>query len=249
MRRDEEYAKEAFTRFLAEGENPAPAWTDGTEPPDFFLTLGKLQFAVEVTQVMEAVSVGSERLPYHGVAESLTRLTNRLEDRARSLDLLHGTYIIDLSPIPDLASSEANLTDRIMRYLAQTQAIEETKWEPVVDLGEGRMLEIRKYSSRGAAICEMIGGVGAKWEPEIVGEAYALIQTAIRVKTERLKDITHRKILLLIDAYHYARPDTWQASVAWPAFLAPPFHTIARIHGHYQCQVLHSASPSWLAAA
>jgi hypothetical protein len=52
-----------------------------------------------------------------------------------------------------------------------------------------------------------------------------------------------------VDAYRSARADTWHASIQGAGFLRPRVHTIARVHGDYECQILHSNDPLWQAAA
>jgi hypothetical protein len=54
---------------------------------------------------------------------------------------------------------------------------------------------------------------------------------------------------LLIDAYHYAPGHTWHAVVAGQVALRDRFHTIARIHGDHECQILWSVERTWEAAA
>jgi len=247
MRHDEEFAKEAFSRFLARVGRPF-SWRGGTEPPDYFLETDGTTFAIEITQVVEAVDVGSHTMSYHGMSAALKRLTGRLEDQAKSRGLLHGKHAIALSPIPNLAALEASITEAVLRYLADTQARDATPWTTILSSTDGDAVAIRKLSAAGATIGEMIGS-GAKWGPDVVKEANSLIHAAILSKTERLKGLAGDIVLLLVDAYHHAPRDVWQVSVAWPFFLAAPFHTIARVHSEHECQILHSRYEPWLAAA
>ena len=190
MRHDEQFAREAFSRFLARAGRSF-LWRDGTEPPDYFLQTDGTTFAVEITQVVEAVDVGSRTISYHGMSEALKRLTDRLEEHAKSRGLLHGTHVIALSPIPDLAAQEATVTERVLRYLAETRALDTTPWTAIVSAPDPNTVAIRKASPAGAALCELIGSE-AKWGPDVVKEANALIHQAIMSKTERLKRLSGR---------------------------------------------------------
>ena len=111
----------------------------------------------------------------------------------------------------------------------------------------GPQLRIKKSSNRGAAISGLPGPASPKSERDIVNEASRVIQDAIAHKTAKCQFLQRRVVLLLIDAYMYAGPEVWQASINWLG--QHPFHTIARIHGEYACQVLHSNEFSWLASA
>jgi hypothetical protein len=64
-----------------------------------------------------------------------------------------------------------------------------------------------------------------------------------------MKAVPGAHILLLIDSYHYGPGQIWQASISGAALLRARFHTIARIHGNYECQILWSMQSSWQAAA
>jgi hypothetical protein len=114
---------------------------------------------------------------------------------------------------------------------------------------DGPLVEIMKLLDTGAAICELIGGAGAKWGGQIVQETSGLIVGALSVKAERMKAVPGAHIILLIDAYHYGPGEIWEASVVGDALLCARFHTIARIHGNYECQILWSVDSSWKAAA
>jgi hypothetical protein len=95
----------------------------------------------------------------------------------------------------------------------------------------------------------LIGGAGPKWGGQIVQEASSLITDALVHKAERLKAVSGHHVLLLIDAYHYAPGHTWHAVVAGQVALRDRFHTIARIHGDHECQILWSVERTWEAAA
>jgi hypothetical protein len=249
MRDDEEFAKEAFGRFLSRAGGASAQWQDGPDPPDYFLTWGASRFAVEVTQVMEQLDLGAKPLPYRGMARALKSFTERLQAKAKEAGVLHGTYMLDLSPIPNLASHEAILTDQILRFLASPPAPGHASWTPLLQGVDGPIVQIMKLSDAGAVICEIVGGSGAKWGRQIVEESSGLILGALGVKADRLKEVPGAHILLLIDEYHYAPGEYWQAVVAAAGVLQSRFHTIARIHGEYECQVLHSIEPTWRAAA
>jgi hypothetical protein len=247
-RDDEEFAKEAFSRFLARSGITGSVWQDGPDPPDFTLSFEASEFAVEVTQVMEQFDLGERPLSYRGIAKALKGLTQRIQAQATAAGVLKGTWVLALSPIPNLAEQEATLVERTLRFLANPAEPNWKHWTPLLDGPDGPLVEIVKLLDTGATIGEMLGGSGPKWGGQIVQEASRLIQGALSTKADRLKAIPGAHILLLIDEYHYAPPEIWHALVAGAPVLHSHFHTIARVHAEYECQILHSKEPSWNAA-
>jgi hypothetical protein len=248
-RDDEEFAKETFSRFLSGSESSSPIWTEGAEPPDYELTWKGTCYAVEVTQVMESFELGPRPLSYEGMSRSLHALTKRIEARAIAEGILNGAYGLAFEPIPNLGQREAELTGAVIRVLQTRPGIDRNSWTPVLFGTDGPLVEIMKLTDAGAALCEIIGGGGPKWGGQIVQETSSLISGALGSKAERLKTVTGNHVLLLIDAYHYAPGEIWEAVIAGAAPLRARFHTIARVHGNYECQILWSVEPTWQAAA
>ena len=248
-RDDEEFARETFTRFLTRTGSLPPTWQDGTEPPDYFLSWHDARYAVEVTQVMESFDLGARPLSYQGMARALRSLTRRIQSRALAAGVLHGTYVLDLAPIPNLADQEPQLTEAVLRLLDSQPGPGRDTWTPVLMGADGPIVGIMKLLDTGASIGELIGGAGPKWGGQIVQETSGLILAALTAKTERMKAVPGAHIILLIDAYHYGPGEIWQATVAGAPSLCARFHTIARIHGNYECQILWSSESSWKAAA
>ncbi len=246
---DEEFAKEAFVRFLARVGGALGDWQDGSDPPDYFLSLPGHRFAVEVTQVMERFDLAVSPVPYAGMSKSLTRLTRRLQARALQEGVLRGTYVLAFKPIPNLGQQESVLTDRLLQLLSSGSQVKRDHWTPVLQGPDGPLVEIMKLTDNGATIAELVGGSGPKWGGQIVEEGSRLILEALTNKADRLRNVAGAHILLLVDAYHYAPGEIWRASIGGAASLRSSFHTIARVHAEYECQVLFSMEPAWEAAA
>jgi hypothetical protein len=94
-----------------------------------------------------------------------------------------------------------------------------------------------------------VGSRESKWGAQIVPEVSELIHQAVFAETERLRAVPGERVLLLFDGYHLADPDAWQVSINWPWYLASPFHTIARVYGEFECQILHCRDGTWRAAS
>ncbi|SRR5258708_602028 len=153
-------------------------------------------------------------------------------------------HVLDLGPILSLSQQRETLLKACVNYIVRTSHEETREPEALFSDSHGPQLQIKKSSSRGAVICELVGPASPKSEGHIVGEASRIIQEAIARKTAKCKLLKGKVVLLLIDAYMYAGADVWQATINW--LPRSPFHTIARTHSDYQCQVLHSIDSSWL---
>src|SRR5258705_11374523 len=91
-RREEQFAKEAFSRFLAGRHSAPPEWEPGSAPPDFWLNLGGRRLAVEVTQLMECLAVGPPALTTLGANVSLTRTIQHFRLQAPAAGPPRGFY-------------------------------------------------------------------------------------------------------------------------------------------------------------
>lgn len=243
-RKDEEFAKEAFSRFLAR-LGSSHDWCEGSEPPDYFLHIEETSFAVEVTQIVEQVDLGTHVSSTTGVNRALTAFTRRLQTEAVARNILHGSYVIDFSPIPHLKAQQDTIRGKLLEYISTTQHNKTSDWVTTHRVAGWPAIQIRKASGSGAVIYELIGGAEGKWEGDVLSEISQLIQRAIETKAGRLQGVPGDHILVLIDAYHYASAEAWNAVASWPRFLTSSFHSVVRVHGDYQCQILHSRDGSW----
>lgn len=234
---DEEFARKAFADHLA-GLPLEASWSDGTEPPDFFLTIiGDKTFPVEVTQIMESVAAGPDSLPERGWQIALERIVTRTEAEMVRRGALRGVYVMHLEPAPNALQLEREILDSVETYLRDTASATIAPPLTLWHEKKNRHWEIEKVGDRENG---MIGGsfvLGeAKWQAESRLEIQSLIEIAAetkRRKTIRLSDV----ILLLVDAYHYAEAEDWQA--ASEAVGLNGYHTVARIFGPHECQILH----------
>jgi hypothetical protein len=123
-RRDETFAQEALTRFFAERYPRSPIWQSGSEPPDFWVYMAGRRFAVEVTQVMESLEVGSITLTGRGAIAALRRAVQQIEALARDAGLLRGFYHIHVCPLPDFRTALPELQARLFAYLSETARVQ-----------------------------------------------------------------------------------------------------------------------------
>lgn len=244
MRTDEEFARKAFHDHLA-ALSLAPSWSPGAEPPDYFLTIGDSRFPVEVTLIMESVAAEQDVKSERGWQRSLERIVNRTEAEMVHRGVLRGVYAMHLEPVPNVHEVARHVLTKVEAYLRDTSSV---TIAPPLTLWNGtrnRHWKIEKVGDR----ANMIGGTfvlgGAKWQAESRLEVGSLIEVAAatkRRKTSLLSDV----VLLLVDAYHYAEAEDWQAASEIAALNG--YHTVARVFGSHECQVLQTTEASWCKA-
>jgi hypothetical protein len=241
-RKDEEFARLAFERFLSNCGEPNQLWQDGADPPDFEVIINDVIYPVEVAQLMESVASGKRKLPERGWTSTLTKVADRVEAEMKRRGVLRGTYCLHLVPVPEPYCVLNSIFPDIERYLVTTRVKEIAQPHILWRGKDGASWSIEKNGSAQDMVGHTTSISSAKWVPEIEDDLRQILDTELadkRDKTRRMSDV----ILLFIDAYHYADPPQW-CRVASEIDFAP-FHTVARVHDDWQCQILHSAQSSW----
>jgi hypothetical protein len=242
-RRDEEFARESFSRALTRfGISEPVSWEEGTEPPDFFLNLGAERYAVEVTRIVGQIELGGRMESKRKSGAILQRFADELQEAAREQGILRGAYVLWLEPIPDFKEVAPKARTSFLEYVARTKDISSAP-EDIILKRRGLHWSITKFHDRKdyllATRSEGKGGLLS----EVVKDFPGLVTTAVKAKTTKLATINIPHILLLIDDYHYASADLWRHGVLAP--FCQTFHTIARVFQDYECQILFSKSSTW----
>jgi len=107
----EETCKRCFHAYLATKLDPEDvSWLDGDERPDYYLVVKGVRYAIEVTTVMEMVTVGSTEFPIACFYHSLGRLVLEVEKEASNEGVLSGFYSVFFSsPITNFTQSRASI--------------------------------------------------------------------------------------------------------------------------------------------
>ena len=243
VRHDEEFAKEAFSRFLATRYTSPSWWEPGSQPPDFWLDVGGRRFAVEVTQVMESIDVGQHTLTNQGANAALRRTVQQLEHEARTAGLLRGFYHVHVCPLPQLRSILQDLRARLFAYLQSTAALPVAAPEELWLGRDGQRWTVEKLHQERDALAESMSLGTAKWRCDILKEIRELLAASFSEKLKKTRSIQEEVILLLIDAYHYADGEGWHRAAN--DLNTTRFHTVARVYLDYRCQVLSTADVGW----
>lgn len=247
-RADEEYCKSKFDAFLKRYVDPtAVVWEEVSqrdEPPDYFLHLHGVKFAVEVTTLMETIPVGTAALPEAAIIGSLWHLVDEVERIAGSEGHLHGMYLVDFSrPIDGFRDVRHQIQSDLLDYIQATQGLSSAPEKTVFKQGN-QWCRIRKLQDSPDKVVQA-GPNRGKSEGDAAEDICNLLEERLVAKNHALRDIRYPKILLLCDSYHFASLDMYRDCISQLSLLAS-FHTVFVLQGNGDGFVFHSEDPSWL---
>jgi hypothetical protein len=248
--KSEEYCKTSFDRYL---KKIVPAstilWEDveqKNEPPDYFLSVDKKIYAVEVTILMQKVDVGAkEDLPI-GIVRDLLRkfVAEEVESVAKKDGLLKGSYLVSFSkPIIDFVNIKSTIQSKLLSYISATQAQSSDSPRVVYERGRQKCYIEKMHNEENKVI--MGGPVVSRWEDEAFMEVRQLLNDRLKEKQYRLRNINFPKILLLHNKYHFTGVEVYKACISMVSSLHA-FHTIFIVERGSEGQVLFSLDLTWM---
>jgi hypothetical protein len=246
----EEFCKDSFDKFLA---NLLPdsvmLWHEveqRDEPPEFYLVVDGTKYAVEVTQLMQKVNVGTKKpLPVGTIRDLLQEfVADEIESVARDNDYLHGAYLVSFSkPIDNFANVKTMIQGELLTYIQSTQGLSNAP-RKVVYKSAGQKCEIKKIHDRENKV--MMGGPTIlKWEGEALADVRQLLDSSLGEKEYKLRNISSPKVLLLHDKYHFADVEAYKSCISSITSLAS-FHTVFFVESNGKGLVLYSQNPKWI---
>lgn len=122
MREYEERCKNAFNTFLRlHYTDNNIVWSEGDEPPDYYLELSGTKLAVEVTSIREKAKLGNNRLDHLKIDISIKRFIDDIQKNAMAAGFLNGAYIVRYKPISDFGKQKQAISIQIKDYLQRTK--------------------------------------------------------------------------------------------------------------------------------
>lgn len=248
--KDEEFCKSEFNIFLSRFYNSTEYnWEDvpqKNEPPDYYLDLKGTRYAVEVTKLMEKVSVGTDKpLPLAIVRDFLQRFVkDEIETTVINNSDLAGIYTIYFSqPINNFTNIKNDLKTALLDYIRNTKGQENAPSKIIFGQGKQKC-EITKSHNKGSKVL-MAGPWPTKWKGEIEIDMQNFLVDRISEKLNKLKKNTHPKILLLHNKYAFVTPENYRNIISRISALND-FHTIYIAQKNEKGIVLCSQNPDWL---
>jgi hypothetical protein len=175
-------------------------YPEKNDPPDFWIDIDGLQYAVEITSIVKDQA-------YHATCFSLKDMVKKKADEEK---MLNGKYCLEVIGHPDLPRRNTKeslaLVSNILSFIENTVTDKTTELFKII-LDQQGHLGIRKISAEGATI-GLFFTSEPKWEGEVQNELQELIQEAVTSKRKKLEkkkisDSCPRIFLVLYDAYGY----------------------------------------------
>ena len=234
-RKDEEFAREAVSRYLARNDdNRNMVWTP-SEAPDWILTLNGEELGVEVTWVSDFVELDRKRYPSRGVFATMGRWIDSLAaDLEKSEDIdVDGLYIVSMRPFARLREESANQRALITEYIQETNSLPKAAG---MQLLGGWW--IRKWDRSCNLLSYSIRTGGGGWESEVRERLQLLVAAAIKRKERLVESMEHPLVLALVDDYHFADTEMWRHAVA---FTECDAFSVVRVYDNFECDALRGA--------
>lgn len=243
-RESEEICKQSFDAHLATKLDPGDvSWLDGDEPPDYYLVVRGVKYAVEATTIMEIVTVDSTEFPIASIIHSLQRLAREVEEQASGEGTLNGTYaVIFLEPITNFAQFRASMREGLLNYVRSTQT-DDSAPPKVIFQRQGQECTVQKFHNLASNI-GIAGPMKLGWEVQIQQEACRLLQNVVTSKAHKLSQVMFPKILLLLNEYHFINSAYYKECVPTLTSL-DDFHTIFVVEDEDTGYVLHTSGSDW----
>jgi len=201
LKPEEIWCKDQFSAELRSLLPHASAqWQPGAEPPDFFVELLGIRFAVEATALVDYVTLGKTRLPDVTIYRSTNKLVQGIESAALQQGVLAGAYGVWFSdPIDNLGRNAPGIKARALEYISETRDASTAQQVDLLPSCPGR-LSIFKVSDRAASVSPGWSNGEAKWEAQIVSESHSSLTETLEEKMRKLQAVVEPKILLVENA-------------------------------------------------
>jgi hypothetical protein len=173
------------------------------EPPDFYLELAGVKYAVEVTSLIEKMHTrtGNE-ISFLSTLFPLKELVESVSVRAKQGGCLNGGYkVVFKEPFEDLARIKGRLERDLLDYIKKTKN-ENTSPELMVHKQGDQICTITKVHNQAGEV-QMIWNRGAINVDGLEADICRLVKERLDEKEYRLRNIRIPKIILLHDLYGF----------------------------------------------
>jgi len=234
--KQEGFLRDEFNRWLVrEHPDAAIQWSDGSEPPDFWLDVSTRRYAVEASRILDE----RERC----ITASQERLVQEVERQACKRSTLSGRYLVTWNKDPlTIAGKGAKrrIVAELVNFIEQTKAVAVCEAVPI-DIDAHVVCRIEKYAATGQKVYGILSASDTGiFEHEVRSEIAELIKRRVSAKLDRLKSTARPWILILYDLYGLADPGDWTLAIGKiPEVRA--FHTVYVVEDESQGYALFSA--------
>jgi hypothetical protein len=244
MKEDEEFCKDNFNNYLINKLHLQPKnWRKGENPPDYYFTLSRKDYAVEVTTIMMQVTSEPKSLSQQCFQLALRRLSKNIEKTAKEQNILSGCYCLSYDDTFDNFSKL--IKKSALDYLKNTREDNEAQWKIIFREGRPKC-EIKKFSNVPNKIIPAISSPKYfKSEKGIPSEACQLMQRCVMDKMKKLGKINLPKILILNDRYLFSEHYIYKKCTLDNGILEF-YHSIFIVELRGNLYFIHSEEKSWI---
>jgi hypothetical protein len=251
MRKDEEFCKqkldEYFRRLLS---TVNLTWELGKEPPDYYLILNSLRYAVEVTALVAKMEVGDRGLqPRPQIINSLKQAISQVEKFARNQNILDGHYHVHFSrPINNLKRVEEEIKNNLLEYIVQARhlnsAEEQIAFSQKIGFSQ-QYCKVKKISINSSKIT-MSGPVDFRGGDKAREEMCQMLRESAEIKMTKLEQVKEPKVLIFYDAYGFASRQDFKDCIL-RCEIINFFHALFIMKGDNSCFCIYTKNHDWIA--
>lgn len=235
----EEYCKKSFQKFLNYRFNiKNTIWEVGDEPPDYYLIIDNRKYAVEVTTIMDEVSLNNKKFPRLTISSALYDLTKKIEQESSEKNHLNGGYVVLFkNPVSNLKEYKDKIKEYAINFIRDTKEEKETRINEIFEKGKEKISIIKLTNERN--FVDIGGPARANWHSEAMKEAQKILKERINTKSKKLLEIQMYKILLLLNQHLFLDLEDYRELYIDASF-KQKFHTIFIVQSEEKGYLLYS---------
>jgi hypothetical protein len=227
MRHDEELCRQALSSLLKQ-RGLDDHWTEGDEPPDWFLNTAGGRFAVEVTSIHGFTNLGTKDFTWTQLSGELLSFGAEVCSEVEARVNLSGSFLVSFPSIPNLKSWKSAIVQALVEYLKTHGSAAAPMMQSVALRPEGREIAVWKVKEGGSILVAQALPTGA-FITHRDGQLEGLLASVMQKKVHKLKDVTEPVILVILDQYGFQRSiEEWRACVPYETSY---FEAVVRVQG------------------
>lgn len=205
MRADEERCKHAVDLFLRE-LRLEPEWEGGTrkKAPDYFVSVKKSRFAVEVTSIHGSTILDGKQVKLPGLTHKLQQFADMIVREVELAVRVPGIYTIEIPSMPKMKEKLEEIVRSLVQYFKNDADRAKMMAERVVYRHKGRNVSLRMIKNEGCALVPFVLPTGAL-VTHGEDQLKPLLEKAFREKVRKLREIAEPWVLVIEGQYGFQR--------------------------------------------
>lgn len=228
MRYDEELCKDALDKLFRKN-GLSTKWSDGPDPPDYYVILDGEKLAVEITSIHGQNKLDGKEFPWIQLSKELLDFGEKICRQVDSEVNIQGSYILSLPPISNLNDYKKKVLNLTLEYFDSGPESLKPISRKVISRIDNKEIVIWKIKDSGNVIVPQSLPSGAMVSRPIY-QLSKLISSSIESKVEKLREFD-KPILAILDRYGFERDiEKWKNCI--PKSSADVFKSIIRVQNN-----------------